>query len=157
MRCTTAPARASSSRASAPEVATAFDGFDALASSAAVVAFGEQAVLRPRRKSQYVEATSDADRISVKIRGVFSALAAPADLRGQGRGGEFVGGTRVVSEQSAFWIAAAQVSGLGFRPAKGDLVSFPERSGSPCFAIVAVHPTSMGDLNLLLVREDVAE
>ena len=33
----------------------------------------------------------------------------------------------------------------------------PERPGSPCFAVVAVHPTSMGDLNLLLVREDVAE
>jgi hypothetical protein len=63
----------------------------------------------------------------------------------------------MVTEQSAFWIASDQVAALGFRPAKGDLLRFPERCGSPCFAIAAIHPTSMGDLNLLLVREDVAE
>ncbi len=92
-----------------------------------------------------------------KASGIFSALAAPSDLRGQSRGGEFTGTTRMVSEQSAFWIAAAQVANLGFRPAKGDLLRLPERCGSPSFAIAAIHPTSMGDLNLLLVREDVAE
>ena len=135
----------------------AFDDFDALASQAALEAFGEEAVLSPRRTPQYVESAADADRMAVKIRGVFSALAAPSDLRGQSRGGEFTGTTRLVAEQSAFWIAAAQLAELGFRPAKGDMLRFPTRCGSPCFAIAAVHPTSMGDLNLLLVREDVAE
>ena len=134
-----------------------FDALDALASGAAIEGFGEDAVLIPRRNSQYVEAAADADRMAVKVRGIFSALAASSDLRGQSRGGEFIGTTRVVSEQSAFWIAAAQVVELGFRPAKGDLLRFPERCGSPSYAIAAIHPTSMGDLNLLLVREDVAE
>ena len=136
---------------------SAFDDFDALASEAALATFGEDAVLQPRRQSQYAAATTDADRISVKIRGVFSGLAAQSDLRGQGRGGEFAGTTRMLSEQSAFWVSAAQVTDLGFRPAKGDLLKLPERCGSPAYAIAAVHPTSMGDLNLLLVREDVAD
>ena len=138
-------------------MATAFDALDAMASGAAVEVFGEESVLTPRQPVQYVETSADAERMSVRVRGVFSACSSTADLRGQGRGGEFKGTTRLVSEQSAFWIAAAQVAELGFRPAKGDLLRFPERPGSPCFAIVAVHPTSMGDLNLLLVREDVAE
>ena len=136
---------------------TAFDNLDALAAEAVASAFGETAVLQPRRPSQYVEAATDADRLSVSVRGIFSVAAATADLRGQARGGEFAGASRVLSEQSTFWIAAEQVAELGFRPAKGDLVRFPERTGSPSFAIAAVHPTAMGDLNLLLVREDVAE
>ena len=138
-------------------MASAFDALDAMASGAALEVFGEESVLTPRRSAQYVEASADADRMSVRVRGVFSACSSPSDLRGQGRGGEFTGTTRLLSEQSAFWIAAAQLGELGFRPASGDLLRFPERLGSPCFAIVAVHPTSMGDLNLLLVREDVAE
>jgi hypothetical protein len=136
---------------------SAFDALDALASDAAIEGFGEEAVLIPRRGNEYVEAAADADRMAVKVRGIFSALAASSDFRGQSRGGEFSGATRVVSEQTAFWIAAAQVAELGFRPAKGDLLSLPARCGSPCYAIAAIHPTSMGDLNLLLVREDVAE
>jgi len=138
-------------------VSSAFDDFDVLASQAALAAFGEEAVLSPRRTSQYVESAADADRMLVKVRGIFSALAAPSDLRGQGRGGEFTGTTRLVAEQSAFWIAAGQVAELGFRPTKGDLLRLPAQGGSLSFAIAAVHPTSMGDLNLLLVREDVAE
>lgn len=134
-----------------------FDALDALASGVAQEAFGEEAVLIPRRGSQYAEAAADADRMAVKVRGILSALAATSDLRGQSRGGEFTGTTRMVSEQSAFWIAAAQVADLGFRPAKGDLLRLPERCGSPSFAVAAIHPTSLGDLNLLLVREDVAE
>jgi hypothetical protein len=138
-------------------MASAFDALDALASEAAVAGFGEEAMLIPRRGNQYVEAAADADRMAVKVRGIFSALAAVSDLRGQSRGGEFTGTTRVVAEQTAFWIAAAQVAEIGFRPARGDQVRLPGRCGSPCYAISAIHPTSMGDLNLLLVREDVAE
>ncbi len=136
---------------------SAFDEFDALASEASVSMFGEEAILSPRRNGQYVEASPDADRMAVAVRGVFSAVAATSDLKGQARGGEFAGTTRLVAAQSTFWIASAQVAELGFRPAKGDLLRLPERSGEPYFAISAVHPTSMGDLNLLLVREDVAQ
>ncbi|MFM8748393.1 MAG: hypothetical protein ACKOED_17285 [Aestuariivirga sp.] len=136
---------------------SAFDALDALASDAAIEGFGEEAVLIPRQGNQYVEAAADTDRMAVKVRGIFSALAAASDLRGQGRGGAFAGATRLVSEQTAFWIAAAQVAELGFRPARGDQIRLPERCGSPCYAIAAIHPTSMGDLNLVLVREDVAE
>ena len=134
---------------------SAFDALDALASEASVAGFGEEAVLIPRRNSQYVEAAADADRMAVKVRGIFSALAAVSDLRGQSRGGQFTGMTRVLSEQTVLWISAAQVANLGFRPAKGDLLRLPERCGSPSYAIAAIHPTSMGDLNLLLVGKNV--
>ena len=137
-------------------MASVFDDLDRMASGAALQTFGEDAILRPRRASQYVEAAADADRYSVTVRGVFSAHAAQSDLRGQARGSEFSGTSRLVSEQSEFWIASIDAEALGFRPAKGDLLSFPGRPGSPSFAVSAAHPTNMGDLNLLLVREDVA-
>ena len=136
-------------------MSSAFDAFDASLSAATVQAFGETVILRPRLSSQYVEAAADADRHSVTIRGVFSAHAAVSDLRGQGRGGEFTGTSRLVSEQSEFWIARADAEVIGFRPAKGDLLTLSGRPGMAAFSIVAVHPTNMGDLNLLLVREDV--
>jgi hypothetical protein len=138
-------------------MASPFDSLDVLASGAVMQGFGEEAVLIPRRGSQYAEAAADADRMVVKVRGIFSTLASSSDLRGQGRGGEFKGATRILAEHSALWIAAAQVAELGFRPAKGDLIRLPERRGIPSYAIAAVHPTSLGDLNLLLVREDVGE
>ena len=128
-----------------------------MASDASVAMFGEEGILSPRRNGQYAEASPDADRMAVAVRGVFSAVAATADLKGQARGGEFAGTTRLLAAQSTFWVAAAQVAELGFRPAKGDLLRLTGRSGEPSFAISAVHPTSMGDLNLLLVLEDVAE
>lgn len=134
-----------------------FDALDAEASDVVVAAFGESAVLIPRRNSQYVEAAADVERLAVSIRGVFSGAAAGSDLKGQARGGDFRGTTRIVAEQTTFWMDAAQVAALGFRPAKGDLLRLPERLGGPSYAIVAVHSTSMGDLNLLLVREDAPE
>ena len=134
---------------------SAFDGFDEQASAAIVLAFGEDAVLIRRLSSQYVERTVDPEQAAVTVRGVFSAHAANSDLRGQGRGSEVSGTTRITSEQSEFWIAREQADGLGFRPARGDQLSLPGRPGAPSFAISAIHPTNMGDLNLLLVREDV--
>ena len=138
-------------------MSSAFDAFDEQAATAIILAFAEDAILTPRVLSPYVEAAADADRHAVTIRGVFSAHAAQSDLRGQGRGGEFTGTSRLVSEQSEFWIARADAEVIGFQPAKGDLLTLSGRPGMAAFAIVAVHPTNMGDLNLLLVREDVAE
>lgn len=132
-----------------------FDELERMASGAALHTFGEEAILTPRRASQYVETAADADRHSVSVRGIFSAHAAQSDLRGQARGAEFTGASRLGSEQSEFWIASEAAESLGFRPAKGDLLVLPDRAGAPTFAVSAVHPTNMGDLNLLLVREDV--
>ena len=134
---------------------SAFDAFDEQAAAATVLAFGEDAILTRRISSQYVEPTVDAEQAAVTVRGVFSAHAANSDLRGQGRGSEISGTTRITSEQSEFWIAKEQADGLGSRPARGDQLSLPGRPGAPTFAISAIHPTNMGDLNLLLVREDV--
>jgi len=134
---------------------SAFDELDRWAAGAALEAFGEDAILTPRRASPYAEAVADADRPAIMVRGVFSAHGAQSDLRGQTRGSEFKGTGRLVSEQSEFWIARADVEALGFRPARGDLLTLPERPEAPTFTISAVHPTNMGDLNLLLVREDV--
>jgi hypothetical protein len=156
MRCTTAPDRGCSFPASAPEVTTAFDELDSLASGAVTAMFGEEATLTPRRGSQYTELAADPDSPPVSIRGVFSATAATADLKGQGRSAEFKGTTRLLAEQSSFWIAAEQAAAIGFRPAKGDLLQLSDRPGASSFSIVAVHPTSLGDLNLLLVLEDQA-
>ena len=133
-----------------------FDELERMASGAALQTFGEDAILTPRQASQYVEAAADADRHSVSLRGIFSAHAAQSDLRGQARGSEFTGTSRLSSEQSEFWIACEAAEALGFRPAKGDLLVLPGRAGAPTFAVSAVHPTHLGDLNLLLVREDVA-
>ena len=132
-----------------------FDALDAAASSAVVTAYGEQAVLRPRRSEQYVERTADAERNAVTVWGVFSARPTSFDLHGQARGAELDGATRVNAAQSEFWIVRDQAEALSFRPAKGDSLNLPGRPGCPAYAISAIQPTNMGDLNLLLVREDV--
>ena len=132
-----------------------FDALDRAASSAVVTAYGEQAVLRPRTSEQYVERAADADRNAVTVWGVFSARPTNFDLRGQARGAELDGTTRVNAARSEFWISHEQAEALSFRPAKGDLLSLPGRHGCPTYAISAILATNMGDLNLLLVREDV--
>jgi len=134
-----------------------FDALDAAASSAVVTAYGEQAVLRPRRSEQYVERAADAERNAVTVSGVFSARPTSFDLHGQARGAELDGTTRVNAARSEFWIARQQVEALSFRPAKGDLLNLPGRPDSPTYAIVAIQPTNMGDLAFLLVRENQPE
>ena len=134
-----------------------FDAFDAAASSAVVAAYGEQAVLRPRRSEQYVERAADVDRNGAIVWGVFSARPTGFDLHGQARGAELDGTTRANAARSEFWVAREQVEALSFRPAKGDLLTLPGRPGSPTYAISAIQPTNMGDLAFLLVREDQPE
>jgi len=132
-----------------------FDALDTAASSAVVTTYGEQAVFRPRRSEQYVERVADADRNGAIVWGVFSARPTSFDLHGQARGAELDGTTRVNAARSEFWITREQVDALPFRPARGDLLSLPGRPGSPAYTVSAIQPTNMGDLNLLLVREDV--
>ena len=131
-----------------------FDDLDALTSAAVKDVFAEPAHLRPRLSAQYAERAVDPDRAEVTVHGIFSAGPVKDDLRGQARGGQMSGTTKLTSTAAEFWIAKAQVAALTALPAKGDMITFTSRAGSPVYAISAVHHTDMGDLNLILVRED---
>ena len=64
------------------------------------------------------------------------------------------GTTKLASTSAEFWIAKAQVAALAALPTKGDTIMLTSRTGSPLYAISSVQHTDMGDLNLILVRED---
>lgn len=133
---------------------TAFDDLDRTASAALAGAFAEAAVLRPVVSSQYAVRATDPDRPEVTITGVFSAGPAQQGLDGQAGG--FSGGTRVTSTSATFWIAKTQVEALTMAPANGDALILTNRAGKPRYAISALHHTDLGDLTLILVREDAA-
>jgi hypothetical protein len=135
-------------------VASMFDDLDAALSGAIKGAFSEAAVHRSRLSSQYVERTNDPDRPAQTFSGVFSAGPADDQLKGTARGSEFSGTTRVASANAEFWIAKAEVEALTALPAKGDTITLTSRAGSPVYAVSVVQHTDMGDLNLILVRED---
>lgn len=131
-----------------------FDDLDAALSGAIKGAFAEVAVLLPRVSTLYAERVANPAREGQTTYGVFSAGPADDQLRGSARGSEFSGTTRVASMSAEFWIAKAEVDALDALPARGDTVTLTARSGSPVYAISAVQHTDMGDLNLILVRED---
>lgn len=139
-------------------VASIFDDLDAALASAVGASFGEAAVLRPRVSVQYVERTAHPTIDPMTVWGVFSAGPSEAQqIRGQARSAEMAGTTRIASMTAEFWISKAQVVELPLLPAKGDALTLTSRDGSPVYSISQVQPTDMGDLNLLLVREDQAE
>ena len=131
-----------------------FDDLDALTSAAVKDVFAEPAHLRPRLSAQYAERAVDPDRAEVTVHGIFSAGPVKDDLRGQARGGQMSGTTKLTSTAAEFWIANSQVDALTALPAKGDTITLTSRAGSPVYAISVIHHTDMGDLNLILVRED---
>mgnify|MGYP002737501796 CR=1 FL=1 len=134
-----------------------FDDLDAALAGAIKGAFAEVAVLRPRVSTQYVERTTDPDRAQNLVYGVFSAGPAVDQLRGQARGSDFSGTTRVASTSAEFWIAKAEVDALAALPAKGDTITLTARPGCPVYAVAQVQHTDMGDINLILVWEDMPE
>jgi hypothetical protein len=123
-------------------------------SQAVLGAFGEPAVISPRVSTQYVERVVDADRQGVPVEGVFSAGPSEDRFKGSARGADFSGTTRTLSMAAEFWMAKAQVDTLAALPAKGDRLTLTSRAGPPVYAISAVQHTDMGDLSLILVRED---
>lgn len=131
-----------------------FEEFDAAASAVLSSVFAEPARLLPRVSSQYALRTRDPDRPEVTITGVFSAGPAQQGLDGQAGG--FSSGTRVTSTSATFWIAKTQVEALTMPPAKGDALILTNRAGKPRYAISALDHTDLGDLTLILVREDAA-
>ncbi len=134
-----------------------FDALDAAMTGAIKTAFAEVAVLRPRVSAQYVERAADPDRPTNTVSGVFSAGPSDERLQGTTRGSEFKGPTHIAAASAEFWIAKAEVDALPALPAKGDLLTLTGRPDSPTYAITRVQPTDMGDLNLILVREDQSE
>lgn len=134
-----------------------FDDLDAALSGAIKGAFAEVAVLRPRVSTQYAERNTDPDRPQNLVHGVFSAGPSVDQLRGQARGSDFSGATRLATTSAEFWIAKAEVDALAALPAKGDTITLTARPGCPVYAIAQVQHTDMGDINLILAREDQPE
>ncbi|MCI5078717.1 hypothetical protein [Oricola sp.] len=131
-----------------------FDAFDTLLCGAMADRFGEVAVHRPRVLEQYAERRADQDRHAQAMTGIFSAGPADTRLKGSARSGDFSGTTRLAGLSAEFWIAADMVAALADRPRKGDTLVLTARAGQPVYAITMVAPSDMGDLNLILVRED---
>lgn len=131
-----------------------FNDLDAHTSAAVKAVFAEPALLRPRVSTQYAERSPDPDRPEAMTYGIFSAGAAQQDLRGQARGGQMPGTTKLSTAAAEFWIAKPQIDQLPWLPITGDAVILTARSGQPSFAISRVTPSDLGDLTLILVRED---
>ena len=136
-------------------MASMFDDLDAVVSDAIGGAFAEAATHRPRVSAQYTERAVDPERPQHLIHGVFSAGPADDGLKGIARGSEFSGTTRVASASAEFWIAKAQVDALTALPDKGDTITLISRAVSPTYAVSSVQHTDIGDLNLILVWEDL--
>ena len=131
-----------------------FNDLDAYASDAVKGVFAEPAILRPRVSTQYAERSADPDRPEAMTYGIFSAGPAQEYLRGQARGGQLSGTTKLSTATAEFWIGKPQIDQLPWLPITGDAVVLTARSGQPIYAISRVAPSDLGDLNLLLVRED---
>jgi hypothetical protein len=131
-----------------------FNDLDAHTSAAVKAVFAEPALLRPRVSTQYAERSADPDRASTVTYGIFSAGPAQADLRGEARGGRLSGTTKLSTAAAEFWIAKPQIDQLPWLPITGDAVVLTARSGQPSYAISRVAPSDLGDLTLILVRED---
>ncbi|MDP7150233.1 MAG: hypothetical protein QGI08_04145 [Paracoccaceae bacterium] len=131
-----------------------FNDLDAHTSAAVKAVFAEPALLRPRMSTQYAERSADPDRPEAMAYGIFSAGPAQEDLRGQARGGQMSGTTKLSTAAAEFWIAKPQIDQLPWLPITGDAVILTARSGQPIYAISRVATSDLGDLNLMLVRED---
>jgi hypothetical protein len=132
----------------------AFEALDETLSAALSGAFAEPTLLRPRVSSQYAERSADPDRAATVTYGIFSAGPAQEDLRGQARGGHMSGTTKLSTAAAEFWIAKPQIDQLPWLPITGDAVVLTARSGQPSYAISRIATSDLGDLTLMLVRED---
>lgn len=132
----------------------AFEALDETLSAALSSAFAEPALLRPRVSTQYTERSTDPDRAATVTYGIFSAGPTQEDLRGQARRGQMSGTTKLSTAATEFWIAKPQIDQLPWLPITGDAVILTARSGQPMYAISRVALSDLGDLTLILVRED---
>lgn len=135
-----------------------FDALDATLSGVVMDAFGESedAILLPRRVSQYAGPLYDPDRPVRTVRGIFSLGSGETPIRGNSPG-EFAGTLRLASDKPEFWLPAAQVAAIPYRIAVRDLMEFPGRAGQPTYAIARIQWSDVGDANLILTTEDQDE
>ena len=131
-----------------------FNDLDAHTSAAVKAVFAEPALLRPRVSTQYAERSADPDRLEAMTYGIFSVGPAQEDLRGQARGGQMSGTTKLSTAAAEFWIANPQIDQLPWLPITGDVVVLTARIGQPIYAISRVTTSNLGDLTLILVQED---
>jgi hypothetical protein len=133
-----------------------FDDLDACSSASLKDIFAEPALLRSRAHAPYSEHADTGDDTAVILQGVFSAGPSESDLHGQSKGGGFAGATRVSSMSAEFWVPASELTYLTSLPSKGDALTLTARPGAPVYAVSRADHTDMGDLTLILVREDTA-
>lgn len=129
-----------------------FDMLDGALSCAVMSAFGESedAMLQPRTRSEYAEA-SDPARADWPIRGVFTEAHSTALLRGAVQNSEHNGVTRLSMQMAEFFLPAAYVAALPYEVRQGDKLAFPARAGTPVYVISDMQRGDTGDLNLILV------
>lgn len=72
--------------------------------------------------------------------------------QGQGRGSEFQGTTRALTDDPQLWIDADTLSGLAWKPRRGDIVVAVGRPDQPRFTVTAPYPGDQGDLHVILTR-----
>ena len=135
-------------------MATAFEALDETLSAALSSAFAEPALLRPRMSTQYAERSADPNRPEAMTYGIFSAGPAKDDLRGQARGGQMSGTTKLSTAATELWIANPQIDQLPWLPITGDAVILTARNSQPIYAISRVATSDLNDLTLILVQED---
>jgi hypothetical protein len=131
-----------------------FNDLDAHTSAAVKAVFAEPALLRPRVSTQYAERSADPDRPEAMTYGIFSAGPAQEDLRGQARGGQMSGTTKLSTAATEFWIAKPHIDQLPWLPITGDAVILTARNSQPIYAISRVATSDLGDLTLILIQED---
>jgi hypothetical protein len=64
------------------------------------------------------------------------------------------GTTKLSTATAEFWIGKPQIDQLPWLAITGDTVVLTARSGQPTYAISRVATSDLGDLTLILVRED---
>lgn len=131
-----------------------FDDLHDEISGVIVDEFGEtRAQLRPRINSEYKGRIADPARDIVLVYGVFTYVPADEKIGGSAQG-EYSGPTRLATSAAEFWMSAASLALLPYEIAVGDLLVMLDRPNSPAFAVSRMQPSHMGDVNLILVKEE---
>jgi hypothetical protein len=124
------------------------------ASQAALMSvFGEGVEIVPMKTGDY-STGPDPDRARITTTAKLSTAIKSVELKGQqtGRGSEFQGATRAMTDSPELWIDADTVRGLAWKPKHGDIVIATARDGSPRFTVLASYPGDLGDLHIVLTR-----
>lgn len=131
------------------------DRLDALAGGACDRAFGEGVVITPRRAGGRNSAPSnDAGRPARTTRGTFAVVPDdPALFEARQAGTNALGMTKLSLPGAYLDMTAAAVAALGWRLAKGDLVTLYERPGAPTYAVSFIAELDTGAVTLHLGKE----